>query len=251
MTNTWRLLDSGLVPPVESAALDEAILTAHTSGSVPNTLHFYIRSAPTISVGYFQKISETVNLEECRKRNVQIIRRKSGGSSIYTDRDQLIFALVVHERELPDDRTDSFKAICEPVARAICSFGVEAKYRPMNDIEIAGKKLSGNAQLRRKGSVLQHGTVIVAADLVAMDAVLRIPESARGDVSKPSDRVTSLASVLGTKPDMEVLKSKIAEEISAGFSAKFAPGPMTKQERGIVHDLIKERYSREEWNFRF
>jgi lipoate-protein ligase A len=236
---------------VESAALDEAILTAHASGSVPNTLHFYIRSAPTISVGYFQKISETIDLDECRKRNVQVIRRKSGGSSIYTDRDQLIFALVLHERELPDDRTDSFKAICEPVARAISSFGVEAKYRPMNDIEIGGKKLSGNAQLRRKGSVLQHGTVIVSADLQAMDAVLRLPQSALGNVSKPSDRVTSLASLLGTKPDMEALKSKIAEEISAGFSVKFAPGLMTKQERGIVHDLIKERYSREEWNFRF
>jgi lipoate-protein ligase A len=142
MTDTWRLLDSGLVPPAESAALDEAILTAHTSGSVPNTLHFYVRSAPTISVGYFQKISETVDLEECRKRNVQVIRRKSGGSSIYTDRDQLIFALVVHESELPDDRTESFRRICEPVARAISSFGVEAVYRPMNDIEIAGKKLA-------------------------------------------------------------------------------------------------------------
>lgn len=251
MTNTWRLLDSGLVPPVESAALDEAILTAHTGGSVPDTLHFYIRSAPTISVGYFQKISETVDLDECRKRNVQIIRRKSGGSSIYTDREQLIFALVVHETELPEDRTESFRRICEPIARAISSFGVEAKYRPMNDIEIDGKKLSGNAQLRRKGSVLQHGTVIVAADLQAMDAVLRLPESARGDAMKPSDRVTSLAMVLGTKPDMEALKSKIAEEISSSFSVKFAPGPMTKLERGVVHDLIRERYSREEWNFRF
>jgi lipoate-protein ligase A len=236
---------------VESAALDEAILTAHTSGSIPNTLHFYIRSAPTVSVGYFQKISDTVDLDECRKRNVQIIRRKSGGSSIYTDRDQLIFALVVHERELPEDRMESFRAICEPVARAISSFGVEAKYRPMNDIEIAGKKLSGNAQLRRKGSVLQHGTVIVAADLQAMDAVLRLPASAQAEISKPSDRVTSLTSVLGTKPEMEPLKSKIAEELAAGFSVEFAPGPMTKQERGIVHELIKERYSREEWNFRF
>jgi lipoate-protein ligase A len=251
MTDTWRLLDSGLVPPVESAALDEAILTAHTGGSVPNTLHFYIRSAPTISVGYFQKISDTVDLDECRKRNVQIIRRKSGGSSIYTDRDQLIFSLIVHESDLPDDRMQSFRRTCEPVALAISSFGVEAKYRPMNDIEIAGKKVSGNAQLRRKGSVLQHGTLIVAADLQVMDAVLRLPESARSGASKPSDRVTSLASVLGTKPDMEALKSKIVEELSKEFSVKFARGPMTKQERGIVHDLIKERYSREEWNFRF
>ena len=251
MKSSWRLLDSGLVLPVESAALDEAILESHILGAVPDTLHFYIRSAPTVSVGYFQKISDSLDLEQCRKRGVQIVRRKSGGSSVYTDKDQLIFALVVREKELPEDRSDSFKAVCEPVARAISSFGVEAKYRPMNDIEVAGRKVSGNAQLRRKGSVLQHGTVIVAADLEAMDAVLVLPESAKGDASKPSDRVTSLASLLGSKPEMDELKSRIAKEISKSFSASLKPGQMTMQERGLVHELVRDRYSREEWNFRF
>jgi lipoate-protein ligase A len=50
---------------------------------------------------------------------------------------------------------------------------------------------------------------------------------------------------------MDPLKSKIADEISASFAVKFVRGPMTRQERVMVHDLIKERYSREEWNFRF
>lgn len=202
-----------------------------------------------MSVGYFQKIAGSIDLEECRKRNVWIIRRKSGGSTIYTDRDQLIFALVVREDELPEDRAESFKAVCDPVARAISKLGTEARYRSMNDIEIAGRKVSGSAQLRRKGSVLQHGTVIVDADPQVMDAVLRLPASR--ELSKPSERITTLAAALGSKPDMATLKSRIAEEIAISFSAKLAPGTMTKQERVTVNDLIRERYSREEWNFRF
>ncbi len=250
MTSSWRLLDSGLVRPVESAALDEAILEAHVLGAVPDTLHFYVRSAPTISVGYFQKISESLDLDECRRRGVQIVRRKSGGSSIYTDSQQLIFALVLHEDELPSDRAESFRAICEPLARAVCTLGVDAKYRPMNDIEVSGKKISGNAQLRRKGSVLQHGTVIVSTDLQAMDAVLKIPSS-KDVITRPSDRVTSLACLLGVKPEMKRVKSLIADEISRTFSARLVPGEMTTQERKIVHELVREKYSREEWNFRF
>ncbi len=235
---------------MESAALDEAILEAHILGAVPDTLHFYIRSAPTISVGYFQKVSESLDLDECRKRGVQIIRRKSGGSSIYTDREQLIFALVLHEDELPNDRSESFRAICEPVARAVCTLGVDAKYRAMNDIEVLGKKISGNAQLRRRGSVLQHGTIIVSTDLLAMDSVLKIP-SVKDIITKPSDRVTSLACLLGVKPEMDRIKALITNEVSKSFFAKLVPGEMTPQERRIVHELVRERYSREEWNFRF
>ncbi len=234
---------------MESAALDEAILSAHAAGHAPDTLHFYVRAAPTVSVGYFQKIAGSLDLDECRKRNVWTIRRRSGGSSIYTDRNQLIYAVVMREKELPEDRLESFRAVCGPVARAISSLGVEATYRPMNDVEIGGKKVSGSAQLRHKGSVLQHGTVILDLDPETMDAVLRLPASS--ELSRPSDRVTTLAAALGSKPDTAIVKARIADEIAAGFSASLAPGRMTKQERSTVHELIRERYSREEWNFRF
>src|SRR3990170_1419224 len=118
MPRRWRLVDSGLVPPAESAALDEAILEAHVQGAVPGTLHFYRRSLPTVSIGYFQKVADSVDLPECQRRGVSIVRRKSGGSSIYTDSGQLIYGLIIDGCDVPKDES-AFCVICEALSRAL------------------------------------------------------------------------------------------------------------------------------------
>ena len=245
------MVDSGLVPPPESVAQDEAILAAHIEGLVPDTLHFYRRSKPTISVGYFQRISESLDLEECRLRGVAIVRRKSGGSSIYTDQGQLIYALALHEEDVSKDRAESFKVICSAIAAALSSLGVDARYRPLNDIEVAGKKVSGNAQLRRKGSVLQHGTVVLETDLSEMDAVLKTKFSKSRGVAKPSDRVTSLSALLGEKVSVESLKEAIVKHFEDAFSVVIERGTLTEWERNRVAHLVEEHYSRDEWNLKF
>lgn len=251
MQPTWRLLDSGLVDSAQSAALDEAILEAHIAHAVPNTLHFYVRTTPTISIGYFQKASESLDLEECARRGIQLVRRKSGGSSIYTDSGQLIYGLVVSESDVPRERPQSFRFICSALARAISSFGVDARYREMNDVEIAGRKVSGNAQLRRKGSLLQHGTIILDTDLSAMDAVLRMKESKRHSISTPSDRIVTLASLIGRAPSMTEMKRRISLELARDFEIKFVESSLTPLENRLVHKLVDDRYSKRDWNLKF
>ena len=220
-------------------------------GQVPSTLHFYVRSVPTISVGYFQKIGESVNLEECERRGVSIVRRKSGGSSIYTDRGQLIYGLVLSEHDLPEERADSFRIICQAIADALRLLGVDATYRPMNDVEVGGRKVSGNAQFRRKGSVLQHGTVIVDTDVKLMDAVLKMNRTRKSELSRPSDRVTTLANLLGSVPDMKAVKSSIASAFERTFDVEFTTSEITASEVSVVRKLVDERYSRKEWNLKF
>jgi lipoate-protein ligase A len=251
MPKIWRLVDSGLVSPPESAALDDAMLEAHIEGVIPSTLHYYVRDQPTISVGYFQKISESVDAAEASKRGVAIVRRKSGGSSIFTDSGQLIYGLVVHESDLPSGMSESFRAICSAIARALSSFGLEARYRPMNDVEVGGRKISGNAQLRRKGSVLQHGTVIVKTDLETMDAVLKVDKSKKASLSRPSERVASLSSLLGRTVSIDDVKERMTTELSKTFQVQFEEGALTESERAIVNRLVAERYSRDEWNLKF
>jgi lipoate-protein ligase A len=251
MPPEWRLVDSGLVQPPESAALDEAILEAHTKGNAPNTLHFYRRSVPTISLGYFQKAADAVDLEECARRGVTLIRRKSGGSAIYTDSGQLIYGLVVSEDDLPGGRAESFRVICSAMAKAISAFGVDAKFRPPNDVEVGGRKVSGNAQLVRKGSVLQHGTVLVDTDVDNMAAVLRVDRSKSPSLAKASDRVATLSSILGRVPDMQAVKDNLVREIGLAFGTGFTSHSLTSEEKDLVRSLAEERYSCEDWNLRF
>jgi lipoate-protein ligase A len=251
MQDRWRLIDSDLVPPAESAALDEAILEAHIASAVPNTLHFYRRKVPTVSVGYFQKVSNSVHPEECLRRGVSIVRRKSGGSSIFTDRGQLIYGLVVRSSDVPASPEDTFRVLCTALAKAISRFGVAASYRPLNDVEVSGRKISGSAQLRRRGSVLQHGTVLVDTDLETMDAVLKVDRAKNPDMLRPSQRIVTLANLLPSPPEMGDVKSKIEAELERALSVKFHQEELTSSERVAVENLVRERYSKDEWNFRF
>lgn len=245
------MVDSGLVSPPVSAALDEAILEAHIAGKVPNSLHFYRRATPTVSVGYFQKVVESVDLAECERRGVALVRRKSGGASIYTDPGQLIYGLVVREDDLPRDRAGSFRKTCTAIAKALETLGVNAVYRPMNDVEVDGMKVSGNAQLRRKGSVLQHGTIVVDTDIQQMDSVLRVLKAARGIGHRPSERVTTLSSLLGSVPDMELVKSALVFAFGNAFDVNFVASPLAETESALVRKLVRERYSKKEWNLKF
>lgn len=225
--------------------MDEAILEAHSDGSVPGTLHFYVRSSPTVSVGYFQKVGKSLDLDACRRLGVAVVRRGSGGSSIYTDRGQLIYSIVSGSDELPVTPDASFALVCGAIARALSALGVDARHRPVNDVEVGGRKVSGSAQLRRRGSVLVHGTVIVDTDMAAMDAVLR-----RGAGPKPSERVTSLSALLGRAPAMDDVKRLMLESFSSSLGAEFEEGALTDGEKGSVARLVDERYSRDEWNLR-
>lgn len=250
MPRVWRLVDSGVVGPAESAALDEAILECHSSGGAPNTLHFYRRSSPTVSIGYFQRVSDTVDLGECDRLGVSLIRRRSGGSSIYTDSGQLIFGLVVAASDLPRGREESFRLICSAVARGLASLGMDARYRPANDIEVGGRKVSGSAQLVSRGSVLHHGTILVDTSLENMDAVLRLDPGKNPRLARPSDRITTLSSILGSTPDMEAVKAGIAKEVAAAFMCDFEKAPLSPGEEDLVRKLVHERYGREDWNFK-
>lgn len=250
MPGEWRLVDSGLVESAESAALDEAILEAHATGEVRNTLHFYRRAAPTVSIGYFQKVADTVELGECERLGVSVIRRRSGGSSIYTDSGQLIYALVLGESDLPKGREEAFKFICSAVARALGSLGVGAYYRPTNDIEVGGRKVSGSAQLLSRGSVLHHGTILVDTSIANMDALLKVDRVKRPSLTKPSDRIATLSSILGTSPDMELVKGNIIREVSSAFGCRFEKSSLSAKERDLVRKLVQERYGRKDWNFK-
>lgn len=245
-SRAWRLVDSGLVVPAESAALDEALLDSLASGGTLPTLHFYVRSSPTVSIGYFQKVSETVDLDACRRLGVSLVRRRSGGSSIFTDQGQLIFALVLPDDALPREGEASFRPVCGAIARVVSSYGLDARYRPVNDVEVGGRKLSGSAQLRGRGCVLHHGTVIVDTDLARMDAVLRMGKAG----VRPSERVTTMAALLGGAPDMQGLKDRLTAAFAEALDAEFAPGTMTSDERAAVKKLVDGRYSRDEWNLR-
>ena len=238
----WRLIDSGIIPPEASAATDEAILNARIRGDVPDTVHFYIRDRPSVSIGYNKSVADSINVDEAEKRGVAIVRRLSGGSAVYTDSGQLIFSLILSGSALPSDISESYGVVCSAVVEGLSALGVMAEHKPINDILVGGSKISGSAQLRRGGAILHHGTLMVDTDIDAIAAVIRSPG--------PAKRLACLRELLGVAPDMQIVKRSIAKGIEDSFNVALEPAALTQSETAEIEKLVREKYASREWNCR-
>lgn len=247
----WRLIDTGPASGPRTAALDEAIARARGAGEVPDTLHFYRRDPPAVTIGYSLDAHEEVDIDFCRRRGIDIVRRLSGGGAIYTDERQLVYSLATRG-VLPFNVGESLKAVCTAVARGISSLGVEAVFAPVNDVLVGGRKVSGSAQMRKWGIVLQHGTVLVDSDPKVMFCALRVPEAKRlrHAAADPSLRVTTLREQMGRLPSMEEVKAALAASFGETFNASIVLGRLTDKEERMAVQLVRERYGNDGWNLR-
>ena len=213
---------------------------ARGEGLVGDTLHFYRRDPPGISVGYFKKVHEDVDLVECTKRGVVVVRRTSGGGTIFTDRNQLIYGLVTGKR-LAATVEESFKVVCLSIVRTLAFFGVDASYKPPNDIIVNGKKVSGSAQTLKEQVMLMHGTVILDLDTELMGAVLK---------EKRSGYVSSIKKETGLDIPLEELKKRIVKDLMDTLKEDHGQGSLTEYENQLIEELIQNKYGSDEWNLK-
>jgi lipoate-protein ligase A len=240
----WRLIDSDLLSPPRTAAVEEALTLSHEGGG-DNILHLYRRDRPTISVGYFQGVEESVDLTAAKERDVALVRRMTGGSTIYTDPGHLIYSAILSKDDLPADRSDAFAMICGGVVLGLRSLGLDAEHKPVNDVLVNGRKISGSAQRRGKVTIIQHGTVMVDTDLGFMERVLRPRE---GKVSGYAG-LTTIGRELGIVPPMKKVKEAMVQGFSRTFGTDILPSALTEWEIEMADRLESEKYGRDEFTF--
>src|ERR687892_499104 len=141
-----------------------------------------------------------------------------------------------------------FQSIKEEVDLEKCSkIGVDASFIPLNDIVVNGKKVSGSAQTRRNGVLLQHGTILLGLDVDKMFSLLKVPSEKLKDkiIKDVKERVTSLA---GTT--FEEVASSLKTSFATKFDAKLLADTMSTNEISRARWLAERKYSSREWNFR-
>ena len=255
-----RLIDASgedLPVPAFSGALnmgiDEALIGSVSRGESPPTLRFYAWSPKCITVGYFQSLEDEVDLAACKADGVDAVRRLTGGGAVFHDAEITYSVVLPLGHELAsEDILESYRAICAGLVRGLSFLDVKASFEPINDIAAGGKKLSGNAQTRRAGCLLQHGTVLLDLDCARMFSYLKVPaEKLKGRLIKDVEaRVTSLRALLGR----EVPFAEAAKALRSGFAeawdAEFANAALTSAEAAEASRLAAERFSLLEWNAR-
>ena len=68
-----RLLETGYKSGPWNMALDEILLLNFIDHSIP-ILRIYGWQPPCVSIGYFQSMEEEVNVEECRRIGVDVLK---------------------------------------------------------------------------------------------------------------------------------------------------------------------------------
>lgn len=245
LVQVWRFIDSDLVDGPTSQAIDEAILRARVADIVPNTLHLYRRKSPTVSIGYFQNIEDVVDLEYCRLKGIEIVHRISGGGAIYTDSNCLEYAVVVNlqNEAIPKDTIESFKVICAAIIKALGWLGIDATYKPINDILVKGRKISGSAQKRRGHILLQHGTLLVDTNFEHLTKSLKVR-------NKGIDKLLKRITTIKLESKRILTMDEIKEALKAGFeeslAIKLVDGKLSLSEERRIKKLVN-RYKSKLW----
>jgi lipoate-protein ligase A len=247
---TWRLLDTPPMTAAENMALDETLLELKNHGHTPNTIRFLQFSPRSVLVGYHQSVAEEIRKGYCRKEGIEINRRTTGGGAIFFDENQLGWEIICDKSffNVSIPTAHLFKTLCKPVLTALLMFGIEADFRPRNDIEIDGRKISGTGGTDSKNAFLFQGTMLVDFDVDTMLRALRIPvEKLKAkEIDSVKDRVTCLNWELGHTPSLGDIKSAIKHGFETGLGIRLAPGDMTPEE----HLLLKEKlpyYQSSQW----
>jgi len=220
---TWRVIDTGIRPAAQNMALNRAILEAHQEGKAPHTLRF-LQFEPCALLGFHQSADQELRLDYCREHDIAIQRRMTGGGAIYFDQTQIGWELYLDKKVLGTvDMNAIAKKICEAAAEGISRLGVDAKFRPRNDIEIDGKKVSGTGGAFDGDSILYQGTLLIDFDVEKMMRILRIPAEKMSDkaISSARDRVINLKDLLGEAPSMALVKKHISDAFSEAFDVDF------------------------------
>ncbi len=232
-------------------AIEEAILIAVDKGIVPSTLRFWVHDR-TIVIGRFQCPIEEVDLERCIRDSIYVVRRHTGGGAVYHDSGNLNYALSIRKGSLKffgDSVHESFKIVGECIAEALKNLGYNANFKPINDIEIDGRKVSGMAASLHKNAVFVHGCLLVNTNVSNLTKYLRIPKvkyMSKG-VKSATKRVVTLCELKGSPLEMKEVEDAIVEAFSNRLGVSLEESELTEYEINLAEKLYREKYTTLEW----
>jgi len=232
-SNKWRLLDTGIQDAAGNMALQKVLLTSCAGGAGLDTLHL-LEFLPCVLLGYSQDISEEINEDFCREHGIEINRRISGGGCIYMDAGTLGWEIIAKKgaQGIPRNLEDMYAKLCGGVVLMLSSYGIDSSYRPPNDVEAGGRKISGTGGADQGDSFIFHGTVLVDFNAAVMAGALKIPVKEReyGSLTEFKNRTVCMRELLGYAPSISEVKSRLADAFAEMLDISYEPGGLTGEE---------------------
>ena len=230
-------------------ALDEACMEAVGSGEAQPTVRFYEWQPSAVVIGFFQKLHNEVDFELCRQKGIDVARRISGGGAMYLDTmGEITYSFIVPQHLLPGDINECYRIVCQYIIDALDILGIKSEFKPINDIVVDGKKISGNALTKSNGACMVHGTLLYDLNLEDMFKVLKVGGEKISDkgIKSVEERVTCVKR--HKQADKEQVKNALIKAFSYHRNAEH--GHWTEKELQRARELAENKYKTEEWIFR-
>lgn len=272
----WRFIDSGNCSPAFNMALDEALLEWHAQGKVPPVIRFYGWDPPTLSIGYFQNIEKEIDMEAVRAHHLGFVRRPTGGRGVLHEYE-LTYSVIVSEDhpKMPKTVTEAYRVISEGLLRGFQQLGLDAFFAVPKTAEersalknprsavcfdapswyelvVEGRKVAGSAQIRQKGVILQHGSILLDLDEEKLFSLFKYPNERVKERMKKAFKnkavaINDLRSAPVTLPEAKVA---FAKGFAEGLEVELEPYTLSREEINYVEKIARDRYENDEWNFR-
>ncbi len=260
----WRLLvDDRPHPGAGNMAVDQALLESVQGGGRP-VLRLYRWGPPCLSLGRNQPAAGLEVATAASARNVQVVRRPTGGMAVYHDRE-LTYAVVVPVGALGSPR-ETYRAINRALVAGLARLGVPAEVAPdrarggrragtgraapcfdaaaPGEVVVGGRKLVGSAQRRERCALLQHGSLLLGGD--QREVLELLPGAPPGPAASG---VSNLGEILGYVPPWDALVAAIRDGFEAALGIRLEPATLEPQQVARAAVLVR-RFRSEAWTWR-
>ncbi len=236
-------------------ATEEVITRSVGRGLAPVTARVNVFSPPAVLIGFNQNVYEEVDVDEVKRLGYDINRRPTGGGAILMYEDTPGWEIWVPENfpGLPPDVEGRYRFLIQVPIRALQILGVkEARFRPKNDIEVYGRKISGTGLYTESGGVMLCGTILLDFDVELMLKVLRLPIEKISDKAIKSfeDRIITVKKILGYKPSVEELVRAFKEAIREVLGLEPEAGDLSEVEKEDLNKTMV-KYRDPKWVYEF
>lgn len=234
-------IDTHSTDPAFHFALEEYFCTQKELG---DTIFLLWQTKPTVMLGNFQNSYKELNREAIERDGVQVVRRNTGGGTIYTDEGSFQYSfLMKHASQMID-----FGCYMDPIIAALGELKVDACYNSRNDLAIAGKKISGNAQCTKGAYTIHHGSLLYQTDFAKMASYLCPPKykiESKG-IQSVRDRTTNIYDHLENNWSTQVFKEKFLQAILRQGTELYQ---LTDADRAAIERLADAKFRTWEWTF--
>ncbi len=206
-----------------------------------DTVFILWQNEPSVVIGKNQNVNAELNFEFIKENNIHIVRRITGGGAVYHDLGNLNYSFI---SDAKSDGID-FTYFTKPIVDALNTLGVGAVLTGRNDIEVDGKKISGNAQYTKNGRTLHHGTLLFNTELDVLSKALYVDkEKIKAKAIKSTKaRVTNLKDLIPIS-NIETFIEYLYNTIIDKYSPEIINPPT-----GEYINKLRERNSSKEWIF--